>query len=403
MLAHQTGNTYLLSRASWTCVVNVPTVSQPNNITVINNDLTTTITLSNFSIQGALIPITSTTAIIPNASPTFTLRSLIIDYQSETDYSYLADIYCNEAQTIDLVVTNNTSIVYAERDGYVCTPGAQTIYIQGSRDDHPARSPNDCTLFTLTVDNSNERVEIQQPYVPPGFDPTSLPGLQLWLDATDASTVQKNEEYGLVVGWNDKSGNGNNAVGTGNLTTQNLTNGYPCIVTNSGYFNGPISITGQTYSAYIVAFSWVTGSLSVDMRLLSLARPGETDYFDFTTCIAAFQQGGKYSLELYRGGVNFSEYAPPPDYGVPFVCTSLVRSAIDPNHLLYVNGTLGQNTQYHTDQNFNISCYGIANQATPTTEVWYGGVSEVLIYNQEHSTVDQSNVETYLKTKYSIS
>lgn len=45
------------------------------------------------------------------------------------------------------------------------------------------------------------------PYVYAGFQPTDIPGLVLWLDANDASTISLSGSD--VTTWNDKSGNGN--------------------------------------------------------------------------------------------------------------------------------------------------------------------------------------------------
>jgi hypothetical protein len=48
----------------------------------------------------------------------------------------------------------------------------------------------------------------------PAFAPTDIANLQLWLDASDASTIT--QVAGAVSQWNDKSGNGNHATqGTG--------------------------------------------------------------------------------------------------------------------------------------------------------------------------------------------
>jgi hypothetical protein len=49
------------------------------------------------------------------------------------------------------------------------------------------------------------------------FTPLDLPDLTLWLDASDASSMTLNG-FGAVEEWGDKSGNGNNAVGSGPLT-----------------------------------------------------------------------------------------------------------------------------------------------------------------------------------------
>ena len=46
------------------------------------------------------------------------------------------------------------------------------------------------------------------------FSPTSIPNLQLWLDASDTSSISKNSSN-QVSQWNDKSGNGRNVSQSG--------------------------------------------------------------------------------------------------------------------------------------------------------------------------------------------
>lgn len=63
------------------------------------------------------------------------------------------------------------------------------------------------------------------------FDPKQIPGLSLWYDASDASTITR--DIG-VKGWADKSGNARNAAQTASNSqpalTPNAIDGKPCVV-----------------------------------------------------------------------------------------------------------------------------------------------------------------------------
>jgi hypothetical protein len=90
------------------------------------------------------------------------------------------------------------------------------------------------------------------------FYPTSLSGLSLWLDASDALTVFKNSSNN-VVSWNDKSGNNNNftVVGTVGYNYPRQSSGLRSVrVTPNNYLQTPLllnSSLGQGYSLFIVA------------------------------------------------------------------------------------------------------------------------------------------------------
>lgn len=70
------------------------------------------------------------------------------------------------------------------------------------------------------------------------FDPRSISGLQLWLDAAAPNTIRDDDVDDFVSRWNDKSGKGNDAIqGTGSAqpqTNMNTLNGLNVITTNGG-------------------------------------------------------------------------------------------------------------------------------------------------------------------------
>lgn len=95
------------------------------------------------------------------------------------------------------------------------------------------------------------------------FVPTELPGLTLWLDASDASTVST--DFLGVTSWQDKSGNGNNASGSGPLSTLpgyslNAINNLNACQMGFGYFNcGPASDLIDADTAYMFVSFKPTG------------------------------------------------------------------------------------------------------------------------------------------------
>ena len=64
-----------------------------------------------------------------------------------------------------------------------------------------------------------------------GFTPRDLPGLGLWLDATDTATIHTTGGGGNVAQWDDKSGNGRHATAVGPGLNPTYSN-------NAVYFNG---------------------------------------------------------------------------------------------------------------------------------------------------------------------
>jgi hypothetical protein len=93
---------------------------------------------------------------------------------------------------------------------------------------------------------------------PPLFNPRTIPGLELWLDASDASTFT--QIGGRVLTWRDKSGSGRHAT--------NLGMGQPRRVQNSVNGRPSVSFDGvDDYLEVSPAFDWSRMSLFVVLRV----------------------------------------------------------------------------------------------------------------------------------------
>lgn len=238
-----------------------------------------------------------------------------------------------------------------------------------------------------------------------GIVPNIIPTLELWLDATDSSTVDRDGSNN-VDRWDDKSGNGNNLLqGTGtaqplydtsglngratiifdgvndslarNITDYDATNGITlfavyksAVVTQSNLASVFANSVGNVSGTFEVAFSTdVSNRLAVaanydDNTLFNVAieaAPGNT-----SPTIASVYLGGATNTITFQNGINISNIP----LASPFSCT------------------------------FN----GYRTGANRANNVFFNGnISEVILYISRLSTSDRIGVERYLGDKYGIS
>ena len=230
--------------------------------------------------------------------------------------------------------------------------------------------------------------------------PTSISGLALWLDAADASTLTLSGSN--ITSWNDKSGNGNNATATGTPTynTAGLNSRPATAFNGSCYFQGNVSITGQTLTCFAVG-SFVNSG-GGDQRFVSLAATGQADWNSASRVAAIFNQGSTTSIASYRNQpASFSRHS--HSYGTPFIACSVYDGT---NGYIYVNGLPGNvQASYASVGTFAISKYCIGEQVSVTGEIIRNGgfVSEVLTYTTALTTVQRQQVEGYLSKKWGVS
>lgn len=230
--------------------------------------------------------------------------------------------------------------------------------------------------------------------------PTSISGLALWLDAADASTLTLSGSN--ITSWNDKSGNANNATATGTPTynTAGLNSRPATAFNGSCYFQGNVSITGQTLTCFAVG-SFVNSGGS-DQRFVSLAATGQADWNSASRTTGINNSGSSTIISTYRNQPpSFPQHSNP--YGTPFIACSVYDGT---NAYIYVNGLPGNvQASYASAGTFAISKYCIGEQVLVTGEIIRNGgfVSEVLTYTTALTTVQRQQVEGYLSKKWGVS
>ena len=228
------------------------------------------------------------------------------------------------------------------------------------------------------------------------FKPTDIGGCQLWLDASDSTTISLTGS--TVTQINDKSGNSNNtSSSTGTVTyTAGGLNSRPAFSFNAtGGFRGPISITGTTLTAFTVAT--LNSGVNYNGRLLGLANATQNDYAYATTGQPFFCRNGGPNVSGYRNNTYMSYQT--NTFDTPFIGTSQFTGS---SNITSVNGTPGTAV---TDANgsFSITKYGFGCEGLSDAGVnWYGYCSEMILYNSLLSTAQRQQVESYLAQKWGL-
>jgi hypothetical protein len=248
-------------------------------------------------------------------------------------------------------------------------------------------------------------------------NPTSITGLQLWLDASDAGTLFNATAGGSLVAadgavarWEDKSGNGRHASQStaGNRPVRKTAIQGGLDVLRFDGTNDYISTASFSKSAGITVFCVV----KADSWNVSVYRC----YFNHGYSIAAPSSGvlgclaGSTLREwlqndyLFLGNGADEDVAPraagPASSGSNFRLIAFNLSASVSRG--YVNG-ITATTRVETTAAVNTSAAAVGvGASTSTTEFWLGEVAEIVYYDSVLSDAHRGFVTSYLLQKWGI-
>jgi len=213
----------------------------------------------------------------------------------------------------------------------------------------------------------------------------------LWLDADDASTITLNGS--TVSQWNDKSGNGRNAVQAtaANQPTYNSTflNGKPALVFDglAKTFQVGFPLSGNDISIFVVARRNLTSPITN-----SLIRWQATAYlvYPYGTVTALSTDGGVSTIDNPAAGFVSN------DYGI-----GLYRRSRGVSKETYWNGTVSGTTSSINSALPSISTLFIGSSGG-TAEFFNGYVSEICITGNAVSTDIRQKLEGYLAWKWGL-
>jgi hypothetical protein len=228
-----------------------------------------------------------------------------------------------------------------------------------------------------------------RPHLRP-FQPTDVPGCQLWLDGADSSTVTGTTS---VTQWRDKSGNARH-LGVGSGTTSYSSS---AIVLNSSYMfvNSPVNLTNVT--VFIVSKS--TG---VTNQTILGAKPN-TDY------VYNSVDGFGFYNDPPTGRIRFYGQGNDPNQSIFFTDTSITKLYTFQSTGTTVSGWLNgtsqsggtlTTTRTSTAQGFAI---GAEWGGSSYVNIWVtASIYEILVYNTALTVSERQQVEGYLAHKWGL-
>lgn len=249
----------------------------------------------------------------------------------------------------------------------------------------------------------------------PSFAPNHLPGLQLWLDASDISTIT--ESGGSVSQWNDKSGNAYH-VSQGVGANQPVTNSVFLNGLNTIDFDGSNDVLERTTDTDLLRN--VSGSTIYVMHKpdvltapaggfravirIEVADPSTVSRAQlsapFTSAAGTLGSGGRTLDADSFINVNSSSQT-----GGNWFTHIAVYDYANTDLFQYVSGVLnGSNSSFQTatttsntaSNNLRIGSGGLANTH------FDGSMAEILVYHSAHTTQERASVLQYFKQKWNV-
>lgn len=219
----------------------------------------------------------------------------------------------------------------------------------------------------------------------PFFGPRQVPGLALWLDASDATTVSLSSNTQNVTAWRDKSGRNNNATRFGT--------GFPTYSSNSIVFTGTqaFSTTLPSLMSNQSGFAIVRYSSSNKINILSVNRTSGT------AAIQQIIQNNVQSITTY-GGSNIVTGATLTQNTMLLYNHTFSAST---NAFLYINGSqTGTSTGPY---NFTgAGTINIGGYDTGPGEGFVGNMNEIILYSNVLTTSQRQQVEGHLAWKWGL-
>jgi len=229
------------------------------------------------------------------------------------------------------------------------------------------------------------------------FSPQSIPGLQLWLDAADTTTVTGTSS---VTAWNDKSGNGKNATATGTTITTSTLNGLPAInYSGASWLTAPVT-SGVADPFTIFAVFNATYPINGPLYTTNTTTDGNGFFFD----LAATSDSTTNLNDYLALGGSFQTNANSTFRGNTTYVVSIVSTSVNGGSItLFRNGTSymsGTTTGNFTWTSFLIGKRNIPS--VPYTDQFAGKFGEFIIFNSALSTSQLQQVEGYLAAKWGL-
>lgn len=243
-----------------------------------------------------------------------------------------------------------------------------------------------------------------RPRAPSGFNPKTISGLGMWLDATDTSSLTFNGN--TVSQWRDLSGNGRHfdqatAAQQPNAVTNTL-NGKRTLTFAAG---GMESATGKDIARNvggITMFAVMKKDTTANGILWFASRGGSNAAFraGFQVTSATWQIGGR---RLDADSFDGNSYSATGRLG-PAVVSNVYDYASAKAFGYYNGALLVTEDPFHTAGNTSDtdSDYVGIGSGAAATNIFAGYIAECIVYRRSLSEAERKAVEAYLGRKWGI-
>ena len=248
-------------------------------------------------------------------------------------------------------------------------------------------SSNDGTKLAVIVTNIIDSSTLE------ANTPITITNLQLWLDASDFSTLTITS--GNVFQWNDKSGlNYHATIYNGSATyVSNGFNSLPAVQLNASGFSAPSpSGTFSNGITFFVVFQ--KNGASIGQANEGIINKSSNNY------PAPFDGYGIYRLVSNNTGymnINNSSFDISTATGYNLLSTTINST----NWNEFVNGSSTATINYSTTF-LDYSSYIYIGSRADKSISFRGVVSEVIVYNRVLTTIERQRIEGYLAKKWNI-
>jgi hypothetical protein len=216
-------------------------------------------------------------------------------------------------------------------------------------------------------------------------NPSSITGLQVWLDGADPNGTGVVPSSGTASTWTDKSGLSNSGSATGTITYSSTTKSMS--FSGSQRFtipNNAVPTGNNPFSYYVVFNSTTTACCN-----------GLFGFGTFNTAQSvSLRNGGGGALHVYWYGYD---YDCSINYSTNIVNQTLLTYTAGGVEAMYMNGTNGLSVTPGTRAQTSGPNY---IGTTAASENWNGLIYEFLCYNVVLSSTQQQLIEGYLAWKW---
>ena len=277
------------------------------------------------------------------------------------------------------------------------TPSGYTPYVNGSAATGSG-TPSSYTISGLSG-GTNYSVTMGanvSTMVAGTFNPTTISGCLLWLDAADSASIVFSGSN--VTQWNDKSNSGYNF--TQGTTASQPT--YSAMANGKSAVNFTISSTPKYMTNTSVAFP-------TNYTIFAVGYNSQTIFARLLTSIPdsyLFFGSGNGVTQFTTFVGNGTAWNDTTTNATATTVTSLCLMEMTNNNtstglIPYINGT-AQTAKNGTTATFNGLNIGWQTSASTNQQYWNGYIAEILVYNSVLTTTQRQQVEGYLANKWAI-